>query len=59
MSVEAGVLGYQMAVHGSQFRGGDGIIKKGIENTIHEVGVLGRDGMSHTNEVILDIMMDK
>ena len=59
MSVEAGVLGYQMAVHGKEFVGGEGIVKKGIENTIREVGRLGRDGMAHTNEVILGIMLEK
>ena len=59
MSVDAGVLGFRMAVSGREFKGGDGIIKKGIENTIREVGRLGRDGMAHTNEVILGIMLDK
>ena len=59
MSVEAGVLGFRMAAAGREFRGGEGIIKKGIENTIREVGRLGRDGMAHTNEVILGIMMEK
>ena len=59
MSVEAGVLGFRMAAGGREFRGGEGIIKKGIENTIREVGRLGRDGMAHTNEVILGIMLGK
>ena len=59
MSVEAGVLGFRMAEHGREFKGGDGIVKKGIENTIRQVGRLGRDGMSHTNEVILGIMLEK
>ena len=59
MSVEAGVLGFRMAAAGRGFLGGDGIVRKGIENTISEVGRLGRDGMAHTNEVILGIMLDK
>lgn len=58
MSVEAGILACEMAIHGQEFYGGDGIIKKGIENTIREVGRLGREGMAHTNEVILDIMLE-
>ena len=59
MSVEAGVLGFRMAAAGREFLGGEGIVRKGIENTISEVGRLGRDGMAHTNEVILGIMLDK
>ena len=59
MSVEAGILGLQMARKGLEFVHGEGIVKKGIENTIEEVGVLGRDGMAHTNDVILGIMLAK
>ena len=46
-----------MAAEGKEFVHGEGIIKKGIENTIEEVGVLSRDGMNVTNKVILDIMV--
>jgi len=59
MSVEAGVLGFRMAAAGREFVGGDGIVKKGIENTIRGIGRLGRDGMAHTNDVILGIMLEK
>lgn len=57
MAVNAGLLGFQMAREGKEFVHGEGIIKKGIENTIEEVGVLSRDGMNVTNKVILDIMV--
>ncbi len=57
MAVNAGLLGFQMALAGKEFVNGEGIIKKGIENTIEEVGVLSRDGMNITNKVILDIMV--
>ncbi len=57
MAVHAGLLGFQMAKEGKEFVHGEGIIKKGIENTIEEVGVLSRDGMNMTNKVILDIMV--
>lgn len=59
MSVEAGVLGFRMAIMGREFVGGDGIVKKGIENTIRGIGRLGHDGMAHTNDVILGIMLEK
>ena len=56
-SVEAGILGYYMYKNGQQFCGGDGIVKKGVENTIENVARLGRDGMRETDREILDIMI--
>ena len=44
-AVDAGILGYQMYINGQQFRGGDGIISKGVENTIRNIGRLGKEGM--------------
>ncbi len=57
-AVEAGILGYHMYVQGQQFYGGDGIVKKGIEDTIKSVGRLGKDGMKGTNEEIIKIMLE-
>ena len=58
-SVDAGILGYNMYKRGQQFYGGDGIVEKGIENTIVNVGRLGKDGMRETNEEIIKIMIEK
>lgn len=55
-SVDAGILGYDMYIRGQQFYGGDGIVKKGIENTLVNVGRLGKDGMRETNEEIIKMM---
>ena len=44
---------------GKQFYGGDGIVSKGVENTIKNVGRLARDGMKVTDEEIIDIMLSK
>ena len=55
-AVDAGILGYDMYMNGQQFLGGDGIVKKGVENTIASVGRLGREGMRVTNEEIIKIM---
>jgi len=57
-AVDAALMGYQMALAGKQFRGGEGIIKKGVENTIASVGRLGKDGMKQTDEEILRIMIE-
>jgi len=56
-SVEAGILGFYMYQKGKQFYGGDGIITKGVENTIANIGRLGRDGMRETDKEIIRIMM--
>lgn len=58
-SVEAGLLGMQMYLHGSQFYDGDGIVTKGVENTIRNVGELAREGMRETDKEIIHLMMQK
>jgi L-cysteine desulfidase len=57
LAVEAGILGYDMFCAGHQFRGGDGIVSKGVENTIRNIGRLARDGMRETDKEIIDIML--
>lgn len=56
-SVDAGILGYHMFRMGQQFYAGDGIVTKGADETIFNVGRLGRKGMEGTNEEIIDIMI--
>ena len=55
-AVDAGLLGFYMYQNGQQFRGGDGIISKGVEATIHNIGLLAAQGMRETDREILDIM---
>ncbi len=57
-AVEAGQLGMAMYEDGNQFFGGDGIVKKGVENTIRSVGYLARRGMYETDKEIIKIMME-
>ncbi len=57
MAVEAGILGFEMAKADKQFYGGDGIVVKGVENTIRNVGRLAKDGMSETDREIIKIML--
>lgn len=57
-AVDSALIGYQMALAGKQFRGGEGIVKKGVENTIASVGRLGKDGMRQTDQEILKIMTE-
>ena len=55
-AVDAGILGFTMYQHVQQFRGGDGIITKGVEETIRNIGLLATQGMRETDREILDIM---
>ena len=57
-AIDAGIFGMEMYLNGSQFYGGDGIIAKGIENTLKNVGILGSEGMRQTDQTILDIMLE-
>lgn len=56
-AVGAGLLGMEMYRQGSQFVGGDGIITKGVEKTIVNVGDLAREGMAQTDKEIIQIML--
>jgi L-cysteine desulfidase len=57
-SVEAGIIGFQMYQKGLQFHSGDGIVTKGVENTIANIGRLGRLGMKETDKEIIKMMLD-
>lgn len=56
-AVEAGLVGMEMYRRGSEFIGGDGIVEKGVENTIRAVGDLARNGMRETDEEIIRLMI--
>lgn len=57
-AIDAGLLGLNMYLSGNQFYGGDGIIKKGVENTIATIGRLARNGMEETDREIIRLMME-
>jgi L-cysteine desulfidase len=46
-----------MYMQGQQFLDGDGIVTKGVESTLKNVGRLGKEGMKETNEEIIKIMI--
>ncbi|AOR23349.1 serine dehydratase subunit alpha family protein [Clostridium taeniosporum] len=56
-AVDAGILGYNMYLNGQQFYSGDGIVTKGVDNTIDNVGRMAREGMRETDKEILKIMV--
>ena len=56
MSVDAGIMGYEMYCDGCQFYGGEGLVVKGVENTIRNIYALGKEGMRETDKKIIEIM---
>ena len=48
-AIDAGLLGLEMYHSGDQFYGGDGMVKKGVENTIATIGRLAQRGMGPTD----------
>lgn len=57
-SIDAAFLALALAKDGQEFKGGDGIVKKGIENTIQSVSRIGKNGMRETDKEILQIMLE-
>ena len=55
-AVDAGIFGYEMFSEGQQFIGGDGLVSKGVENTLVNIGRLGSIGMKETDKEIIRIM---
>ena len=58
MAVEAGILGLAMYGCGKQFYGGDGLVAKGVENSIANFSRLGRVGMRETDKEIIRMMTE-
>lgn len=58
-SVDAGILGYYMYKNGKQFYNGDGIVTKGVEATIRNIGILGKEGMKETDKEIIKLMIQE
>lgn len=56
MAVDAGIMGYEMYCEGCEFFGGEGLVSKGVENTIRNIYALGHDGMKETDKKIIEIM---
>lgn len=57
-AVESGLLGLNMYYNGNEFFAGDGIVKKGVENTIKSVSRLAHEGMRETDKEIIRIMLE-
>lgn len=58
-SVEAAILAHNMSMNSCCFQAGEGIVGEDVEDTIKNVGYIGRVGMKKTDVEILNIMIDK
>ena len=57
-ALEGGLMGYEMFKNGFQFFSGDGLVRKGVENTIDNIARLGSKGMQETDREILRMMIE-
>ena len=48
-----------MGMSGKEFQAGEGIVEKDGEETIKNMGYIGRVGMKSTDKEILNVMIDK
>lgn len=58
-AVDAGIFGYEMYRNGQQFYGGEGLVVKGVENSIRSFGRLGRIAMRETDREIIRMMTER
>ena len=58
-AVDAGLMGWELARRGRRFGGGEGLVADNgdVEQTIRNVGRMGREGMYATDQEILSIMV--
>ena len=57
-AVETGIFGYEMFRNGQQFYAGEGLVVKGVENSIANFGRLARIGMRETDHEIIRMMTE-
>ena len=59
LSLESGFIGYEMYQEDKEFKDGEGIVLKGVDNTIRNVGRLASKGMKETDKEIISMMIGK
>jgi L-cysteine desulfidase len=58
-SVHAALLAHYMSISQKEFHGGEGFIESDVEETIKNMGYIGKIGMRETDKEILNVMIDK
>ena len=57
-SVHAAILAHHMSMNDDEFRGGEGFVEDDVEETIKNMGYIGKIGMKETDREILNVMTD-
>jgi L-cysteine desulfidase len=57
VSIDAAIMASKMALSNENYSGGEGIIMDDVEDTVDNVGRLGREGMKETDIEILKMMI--
>ena len=52
-------MAHYMSISDKEFRGGEGFVENDVEETIKNMGYIGKVGMRETDREILNIMIDK
>ncbi|MBR0069371.1 MAG: L-serine ammonia-lyase, iron-sulfur-dependent, subunit alpha, partial [Synergistaceae bacterium] len=58
-SVQAAILAHYMSMNDDMFRGGEGFVEDDVEETIKNMGYIGKIGMKETDREILNVMIDR
>ena len=58
-SVHAALLAHHMSMNDDEFRGGEGFVEDDVEDTIRNMGYIGKVGMKDTDREILNVMIDR
>lgn len=58
-SVHAAILAHCMSESDKQFNAGEGLVESDVEETIKNIGYIGKVGMKETDTEILNVMIDK
>ena len=48
-----------MSMNDDEFRGGEGFVEDDVEETIKNMGYIGKIGMKETDREILNVMIDR
>ena len=57
-SVDAAIMGHEMAMNGQVYPNGEGLIFEDIDKTIESVSNMAKEGMKETDSQILELMND-
>jgi L-cysteine desulfidase len=57
-ALDAAILGHRLAMNSRKFNHNSGILQPDVENLIRNVGRIAKQGMTKTDQVIMDLMID-